>query len=119
MSLGLDSDAGLTIESLYQTAVDMLTDEKMWIGIGVVFLKVIFILLAAYIVVIVARVVIRKTFSVRIRGPLKYNERRQQTLSKLLENIVAYVVYFVAIIAVLSAFTIDITGLIAGSSVWP
>lgn len=95
----------------------LLLDEEMWIDIGFVGLKVVLIIILAAIVVRVAKVLIRKTFAVRIKGPLKYNERRQQTMSKLLENIIAYVVYFMAIIAVLSAFTIDITGLIAGAGV--
>lgn len=112
-----ESVRGMTWESLYDKAVEVMTDEEMWINMAFLFLEVIVILVAAYIVVIVLKAVIRKTFSVRIRGPLKYNERRQQTLSKLLENIVAYVIYFIAIIAVLSAFTIDITGLIAGAGV--
>ncbi|HSP22654.1 MAG TPA: mechanosensitive ion channel family protein [Planococcus sp. (in: firmicutes)] len=96
---------------------NLLLDEEMWLGIGFVGLKVVLIVILAAIVVRVAKVLIRKTFSVRIKGPLKYNERRQQTMSKLLENVIAYVVYFMAIIAVLSAFTIDITGLIAGAGV--
>ncbi|MCM3609626.1 mechanosensitive ion channel family protein [Planococcus sp. MERTA32b] len=89
----------------------------MWVNFGWIFVKVILISLAAYIIVIVSRALIRKTFSVRIRGPLKYNERRQQTLSKLLENVVSYVVYFIAIIAILSMFNINVTGLIAGAGV--
>lgn len=107
----------MSFESFTQQVIEFFSNEKMWIGIGIVVLKVIFIMVAASIVVTVAKMIVRKTFSVRIRGPLKYNERRQQTLSKLLENMVAYVVYFIAIIAVLSAFTIDITGLIAGAGV--
>ncbi|KOF09784.1 mechanosensitive ion channel protein MscS [Planococcus glaciei] len=89
----------------------------MWLNIAFVGLKVLMIIVVAGIVVRVAKMLIRKTFSVRIKGPLKYNERRQQTMSKLLENVVTYAVYFMAIIAVLSAFTIDITGLIAGAGV--
>ncbi|MDN7245513.1 mechanosensitive ion channel family protein [Planococcus shenhongbingii] len=89
----------------------------MWLNIGFVGLKVMLIIVMSGIIVRVAKMLIRKTFAVRIKGPLKYNERRQQTMSKLLENIVSYAVYFMAIIAVLSAFTIDITGLIAGAGV--
>ena len=48
---------------------------------------------------------------------LRPSERREKTLLKLLENTLAYVVYFAAIIAVLSAFGIDITGLLAGAGV--
>lgn len=113
----IENEIGISWASLYKEAKRVLTNEEMWIGFGWIIVKVILIMVAAYIIVIVTRLVIRKTFSVRIRGPLKYNERRQQTLSKLLENVVAYVVYFIAIIAVLSAFTIDITGLIAGAGV--
>nr|WP_251047598.1 mechanosensitive ion channel family protein [Planococcus sp. ISL-110] len=89
----------------------------MWLGLIVIFLKVVLITVAAVVLVKVLRVLIRKTFSVRIKGPMLYNERRQQTLSKLLSNVVAYVVYFIAGVSVLSTFTIDITGLIAGAGV--
>ncbi|WP_033544054.1 mechanosensitive ion channel family protein [Planococcus sp. CAU13] len=108
---------GISWASLYREVKGKLMDEEMWISLGFIFMKIVLIIIAAYIIVIVTRLLIRKTFSVRIRGPLKYNERRQQTLSKLLENVVAYVVYFIAIIAVLSAIKIDITGLIAGAGV--
>jgi moderate conductance mechanosensitive channel len=92
-------------------------DQEMWINIGIVSLKVVLIAIAAGIVVRLLKAIIRKSFSVRIKGPLKYNERRQQTLSKLLENITAYVIYFMAIVAILSAFSINVTGLIAGAGV--
>lgn len=96
---------------------DIIMDQEMWFNVGLVALKVILISIAAGIIVRLVKVIIRKSFSVRIKGPLKYNERRQQTLSKLLENIVAYVVYFMAIVAILSAFSINVTGLIAGAGV--
>lgn len=113
----LDNETGISWSSLYNEAKQVLTNEEMWVNFGWIFVKVILISLAAYIIVIVSRTLIRKTFSVRIRGPLKYNERRQQTLSKLLENVVSYVVYFIAIIAILSMFNINVTGLIAGAGV--
>lgn len=96
---------------------DIIMDQEMWFNVGLVALKVILISIAAGIIVRLVKVIIRKSFSVRIKGPLKYNERRQQTLSKLLENIVAYVVHFMAIVAILSAFSINVTGLIAGAGV--
>ncbi|MGI2328440.1 mechanosensitive ion channel family protein [Planococcus sp. YIM B11945] len=96
---------------------DAIFDEAMWVNIGVISIKVILIAIAAGIVVRLVKAIIRKSFSVRIKGPLKYNERRQQTLSKLLENITAYVIYFMAIVAILSAFSINVTGLIAGAGV--
>lgn len=96
---------------------EAILDENLWLEVGFVGLKVLLIVILSAIVVRVAKALIRKTFAVRFKGPLKYNERRHQTMSKLLENVVAYVVYFIAIIAILSAFTIDITGLLAGAGV--
>ncbi|MBB5180515.1 small conductance mechanosensitive channel [Planomicrobium koreense] len=113
----MSAKAMADVEQAAEQGKKLLLDEEMWLSIGFVGLKVVLIVLLAAIVVRVAKVLIRKTFAVRIKGPLKYNERRQQTMSKLLENVIAYVVYFMAIIAVLSAFTIDITGLIAGAGV--
>lgn len=107
----------VNVEKIIQRITGVLSDEAMWIGLIVIFLKVILITIAAVVLVKVLRVLIRKTFSVRIKGPMLYNERRQQTLSKLLSNVVAYVVYFIAGVSILSTFTIDITGLIAGAGV--
>ncbi|TWT06259.1 mechanosensitive ion channel family protein [Planococcus sp. CPCC 101016] len=107
----------MNVEKIIQQITGVLSDEAMWIGLIVIFLKVILITIAAVVLVKVLRVLIRKTFSVRIKGPMLYNERRQQTLSKLLSNVVAYVVYFIAGVSILSTFTIDITGLIAGAGV--
>lgn len=107
----------MDLETVVVESRDMLLSEAMWIAIGLVLLRVVLVTIAAVVGVKMARALIRKTFSVRLKGPLLYNERRQQTLSKLLENVVAYVIYFIAIISILSAFTIDITGLIAGAGV--
>ncbi|HSI66739.1 MAG TPA: mechanosensitive ion channel family protein [Planococcus sp. (in: firmicutes)] len=107
----------MDLETVVVESRDMLLSEAMWIAVGLVLLRVILVTIAAVVGVKMARALIRKTFSVRLKGPLLYNERRQQTLSKLLENVVAYVIYFIAIISILSAFTIDITGLIAGAGV--
>ncbi|ANU26911.1 mechanosensitive ion channel family protein [Planococcus versutus] len=107
----------MSVEKMIEKIINVLSDEAMWVGLFLVFLKVILITVAAVVLVKVLRILIRKTFSVRIKGPLLYNERRQQTLSKLLSNVVAYVVYFIAIVSILAAFTIDITGLIAGAGV--
>ncbi len=107
----------MNIEKLTHEITGVLSDQEMWLGLVIILLKVVLITIAAVVMVKVLRVLIRKTFSVRIKGPLLYNERRQQTLSKLLSNVVAYVVYFIAAVSILSTFTIDITGLIAGAGV--
>ncbi|WP_075619697.1 mechanosensitive ion channel family protein [Paenisporosarcina indica] len=96
---------------------DFFLDEERWIEYGLVLIEIIFIILLAMIAVKIGKIVIRKVFQVRMKTPLRYSERRQNTLFKLLENIISYVVYFAAILAVLSAFSINVAGLIAGAGV--
>lgn len=92
-------------------------NEQNWINLGLVCIKIIFIFLLATIVIKVGKSIIRRLFAVRIKSPLRYSERRHNTLIKLLENILTYAVYFTAILAVLSTFNIDVRGLIAGAGV--
>lgn len=94
-----------------------LLTEEIWINIGTTFMKIIFIILLAAIVVKIGKMIIRQLFLVRMKTPLRYSERRQNTMLKLLENVLAYVVYFAAIVAVLSAMDIKVAGLLAGAGV--
>ncbi|HSO57957.1 MAG TPA: mechanosensitive ion channel family protein [Paenisporosarcina sp.] len=107
----------MNIEEIIESVKKSLLNEELWIGSGIVILKVFFIMFLAGIVVKVGKVVIRKVFEVRMKAPLRYTERRQNTLLKLLQNGLTYVVYFSAILAVLSEVDIDVTGLLAGAGV--
>ena len=107
----------IEIETIIANVKKSLSNEQLWIDSGVVILKVFFIMFLAGIVVKVGKIVIRKVFEVRMKAPLAYTERRHNTLLKLLQNVLAYVVYFAAILAVLSALTINVTGLLAGAGV--
>ena len=107
----------LKFEKMIEDIKNSLLNEQLWIDSGVVILKIFFIMFLAGIVVKVGKIVIRKVFEVRMKAPLRYTERRQNTLLKLLQNGLAYVVYFAAILAVLSALTINVTGLLAGAGV--
>ena len=48
---------------------------------------------------------------------MRKTERREKTMIKLLENALKYIVYFSAILAVLTEFKIDAKGLLAGAGV--
>ncbi|MBB4826953.1 small conductance mechanosensitive channel [Sporosarcina luteola] len=96
---------------------DFIFDEKLWINVGFHALKILFIILLAAIVVRIGKVVIRRVFGIKLKGPLRKDARREQTLLRLLENVLSYVVYFSAIVAVLSEFNIDLKGILAGAGV--
>lgn len=96
---------------------NILFSSKTWFDLGMLGLKVIFIILLSIIVVKIGKSVIRRAFKVRLKGALRHTERRETTLVKLLQNTLSYVVYFAAILAILSAFTINVTGILAGAGV--
>ncbi len=103
-------------ENLWQLGTSLF-DQKLWIDVGWVAVKVLFIILVATVVVGIGKKIIGRVFTMKVRSKLRPTARREQTLRKLLENALAYIVYFAAIIAVISEFGIDITGLLAGAGV--
>ena len=120
MSLPVKKDVKEEFEEVAESVWDFgkfIFDQNLWISLGWVAIKVLFIVLLAIIFVTIGKRVIRRLLSLKIKSRLRPSERREKTLMKLLENVLAYVVYFAAIIAVLSAIGIEITGLLAGAGV--
>ncbi len=97
--------------------IKFIFDGETWIGIGIVSIRIIIIIVLAAILVKIGKVFINRIFSLKIRGPIRKSERREKTMYRLLENILSYVVYFSAILAILSEFSINIKGLLAGAGV--
>lgn len=94
-----------------------LFDDETWIHILSIAIKIGIIIAIAFIVVNIGKSVIRRLFRIKLKGPIRKEERRERTLLKLLENALTYVVYFTAIIAVLDEFNVDVKGLLAGAGV--
>ena len=101
----------------YEQLVDTLVNEGLWISIGLTGLKIIAIMLVTGILIRVGKSTIRNVFKVRAKAPLRFTERRESTLLKLLENVLTYILYFIAIMTVLSTLSIDVKGLIAGAGI--
>lgn len=94
-----------------------LLSEETWIGISLLGVKILLISLFSIIIVKIGHVIIRRFFKIQSKTRLRQSERREQTLLKLLENALSYIVYFTAIIAILSELGIDVKGLLAGAGV--
>lgn len=100
--------------------MDLLTkwfDSIDWSHIGMEAIKIVVILVLGAIVVRIARAIVRNAFRMGSRSPIQISERRTMTVAKLLENIVAYVVIFIMLIAILGIFGINASGLLAGAGV--
>ena len=96
---------------------DEVTNEDLWLSIGEGALKILLTVLLASVIIRIGKAMIRNIFKLRAKSPLTFSERRENTLLKLLENILTYVVYFIAFVNILSIMTFDIKGLIAGAGV--
>jgi moderate conductance mechanosensitive channel len=92
-------------------------DEENWFMLGEVLFKIIAIIVLTGIVIRIGKVAIHNIFRVRHKSPLRTSERRENTLMKLLENILTYVVSFMAFLMILSTLTIDVKALLAGAGI--
>ncbi|WP_249872280.1 mechanosensitive ion channel family protein [Oceanobacillus saliphilus] len=94
-----------------------LTGPELWTTLLSVFFKVIIIAIMAITIVKVTRSLVDKLFTNRTSGPIRISQRRENTLKKLIKNVVAYIVYFMAIVMILGVFNFDIGPLLAGAGV--
>jgi moderate conductance mechanosensitive channel len=94
-----------------------LMDEELWFAVGESGLKIIAILIISGLLIRIGKLAIHNFFRIRTKGPIRVSERRETTLQKLLENILTYVVYFISIMTILSALTIDVKAMLAGAGI--
>jgi small conductance mechanosensitive channel len=100
-----------------QTLLKELQNEKTWLAIGEGIIKIIAIIIAANMLIRIGKVAIHNIFKIRDRSPLRTTERREETLSKLLDNVLSYVIYFIAFMMILTVLTIDVKALLAGAGI--
>ncbi|MBT2684863.1 mechanosensitive ion channel family protein [Bacillus sp. ISL-37] len=104
-------------QAFFNKMSQKLMDENLWFAIGESVLKIIAILIITGLFIRVGKIAIHNFFKVRTRGPLRITERREATLMKLLENMLTYVVYFIAIMSILAAMAIDVKAMLAGAGI--
>ncbi|WP_407937467.1 mechanosensitive ion channel family protein [Neobacillus vireti] len=104
-------------EKEIQEQVTKFQDQSTWLSLGEGLLKIIAIIVIANILIRLGKVAIHNMFKIRNISPLSTSVRRGETLSKLLDNIISYVVYFIAFMMILSVLGIDVKALIAGAGV--
>lgn len=96
---------------------EKLLDQDTWINIGTVCLKIIAIFIMASLLKKIGKLAIYNIFKVRSHAPIRTSERREATLMKLLQNILSYVIYFIAFMMVLSTLEIDVKPILAGAGI--
>ncbi|MEH6938485.1 mechanosensitive ion channel family protein [Bacillus sp. JJ664] len=94
----------------------MLT-QSQWDTLWTSSIKVVVIIIVSVLAIKFGRKLIRRLLKVQARGPLQVSERRSVTLVRLLENVIAYVVFFIAVLTILPIFGVETRGLIVGAGV--
>ncbi|MFE0506066.1 mechanosensitive ion channel family protein [Peribacillus butanolivorans] len=105
------------MNSIYNNVTKELLDEKVWLLMGEGIIKIFLVLLLSRIIIRIGKTIINKFFKARLRSPIRVSERRETTLIKLLENIITYVINFIALIMILEIFSFDVKALLAGAGI--
>lgn len=105
------------IVNMWNQIYGYITNGDLWITLGQGLLKIVLIMIVSTIFIRVGKLAISKVFLFRGKSPIRISERRENTLSKLLENILTYVVYFITIIMILEALSINVGALLAGAGI--
>ncbi|CAM4201559.1 mechanosensitive ion channel family protein [Lederbergia lenta] len=105
------------VKEAASTFGDKLFDQKMWIELGSTGLKIILIFVIASVVIKVGKAAVGNMLKIKTKSRLRISERRENTLVKLLQNIITYSIYFIAFVTILSTVGIDIKGILAGAGI--
>jgi small conductance mechanosensitive channel len=96
---------------------DYFTGPELWMTLGQGFLRIVLIIVLATLVIRIGKNVTERIFQSKQRGPIRISARREATLKKLIQNMLSYVIYAIAIIMILETMTIRIGPLLAGAGV--
>lgn len=107
----------MSVERMWERTIEFIMNEALWISIGTALLKILLILVLMAVVVKIGKSAIERVMILRSKTPIGYTERRQNTLIKLLQNGLTYLVYFAGILAILSTVNINVAGLLAGAGI--
>lgn len=105
------------LSSIYEQAMMYVADADLWIKFGKKTLKILLIIIVSQIVVKVIKTAVANVFNLRIKSPLRYSEKREETLSRLIQNVVTYVIYFIALIMILEEMSVPVKSLLAGAGI--
>ncbi|WP_035351141.1 MULTISPECIES: mechanosensitive ion channel family protein [Fictibacillus] len=107
----------LTNPGVIEKISNYISNPELWTEIGIKSLRIVLIILGAIILVRIIRAAIGNGFKFRMKSPLRLSERREQTLIRLLNNVVGYVIYFIAILMILSEFNVKVEAILASAGV--
>ncbi|MGN1387405.1 MAG: mechanosensitive ion channel family protein [Bacillus sp. (in: firmicutes)] len=97
--------------------LEVLTTDEFWFGITDVVIQITLIVVISGLIVKIAKKMIARIFLLRAKSRLRSSERRDETMKRLLQNVAAYIIYFIAILMALDTVDVNVKGLIAGAGI--
>lgn len=107
----------MDFEQMKKELLELILKPDYLISIGKLTLKIAFMIILAGIVIKVGKALVSRFFKLQMHTKMRPSERRQQTLQKLLENALTYIVYFTVILAVLDEFGVNVNAILASAGV--
>ncbi|WP_026799222.1 mechanosensitive ion channel family protein [Pontibacillus halophilus] len=105
------------IKDQWDKLLDYILQPKIWTDLIEVIFHIALIIGLALLVIRVGRTLIHNLFKRRRKGPFQITHRREMTLSRLLENMLKYIVYFAGIVMILETLGIPVSSLLAGAGI--
>ncbi|HIV74453.1 MAG TPA: mechanosensitive ion channel family protein [Candidatus Pseudogracilibacillus intestinigallinarum] len=106
------------MESVWQNLYSYIVGEELWIWIGTTLLRIVTIILFAFIVRNIGYRVIDIIFKDKKTIPIRLtSNRREQTLKNLSKNILSYVLLFIVVLMILDIFDVPIRTMLAGAGI--
>ncbi|ANB58810.1 mechanosensitive ion channel family protein [Anoxybacillus sp. B7M1] len=105
------------MKKAYENVWEFFSNEDFWAKIGIGSVKIIAIILVAIVISKILKMAVHNIFKMRQKAPIRFSERREATLLKLLDNTITYVIYFIAFVMILDTFDVKVRTLLAGAGI--
>ncbi|MEI7028008.1 mechanosensitive ion channel family protein [Paenibacillus sp. y28] len=106
-----------TLGTLKTKMVAYFTDPLLWTTLLLIVVKIAAILIVSRLFIKVAHKTANHFMSVKDRGPIKLDTRRTHTIGKLFNNVISYIVNFIAVLLILKLLGFDLAPFLAGAGV--
>src|SRR5699024_3975023 len=110
LEIHMDPEETDMLQKLY----GYVTGAELWIWIGQAALRIVIIILLAFILKAIGTRVINAIFRDKSNSPIRLTtSRREQTLKNLLNNVLSYILFAIVILMILDTFYVPIRTMIA------
>lgn len=103
---------------IYESMMNMILDPLVWTNLLWVTVKIIVFFVAGRLVVSVAgKAVTHMMIERKKEGPVRIDQRRAETIGRLINNVISYTINFIVLLLILAELGVELAPLLAGAGV--